>query len=317
MVSTFTYGTTKEALIHELGRGRPRTTTDLLYIATKFADGDDAVGAIFGKGKSPRDTDKPCSEKRERWEHPDRHRRNHHPRRGEEEVATMDRPSRQSSPSSLTIVTTEIGSRTQGPPHRWANCGLKAPIQGAHRRGSNLNIMHIETFDGLGIACSALRPSSAPFHGVVPGHQAYSLRRITQPITFGDPPTSALSSCSLRWWTSRGSYNAILGRPCHAKFMVVSNYTYLKLKMPEPVESSHLLLHSKPRKPASRPTASSPQRWHIERTSWVLEVCSSRCHLGIQKCLWELRAWWRQGGVLTSTTDLPKSAWISVMLLYN
>jgi hypothetical protein len=28
-----------------------------------------------------------------------------------------------------------------------------------------------------------------------------------------------------------GSYNAILGKPCYAKFMVVSNYTYLKLKM--------------------------------------------------------------------------------------
>ena len=28
-----------------------------------------------------------------------------------------------------------------------------------------------------------------------------------------------------------GSYHAILGRPCYAKFMVVPNYTYLKLKM--------------------------------------------------------------------------------------
>ena len=29
-----------------------------------------------------------------------------------------------------------------------------------------------------------------------------------------------------------GSYHAILGRPCYAKFMVIPNYTYLKLKMP-------------------------------------------------------------------------------------
>jgi hypothetical protein len=28
-----------------------------------------------------------------------------------------------------------------------------------------------------------------------------------------------------------GAYHAILGRPCYAKFMAVSNYTYLKLKM--------------------------------------------------------------------------------------
>jgi hypothetical protein len=31
-----------------------------------------------------------------------------------------------------------------------------------------------------------------------------------------------------------GSYHTILGRPCYAKFMAVSNYTYLKLKMPGP-----------------------------------------------------------------------------------
>ena len=31
-----------------------------------------------------------------------------------------------------------------------------------------------------------------------------------------------------------GSYYTILGRPCYAKFMVIPNYTYLKLKMPGP-----------------------------------------------------------------------------------
>jgi hypothetical protein len=30
------------------------------------------------------------------------------------------------------------------------------------------------------------------------------------------------------------SYNAILGRPCYAKFMAILNYTYLKLKMSGP-----------------------------------------------------------------------------------
>ena len=31
-----------------------------------------------------------------------------------------------------------------------------------------------------------------------------------------------------------GSYHAILGRPCYARFMAIPNYTYLKLKMPGP-----------------------------------------------------------------------------------
>ena len=30
------------------------------------------------------------------------------------------------------------------------------------------------------------------------------------------------------------AYHTILGRPCYAKFMVVHNYTYLKLKMTGP-----------------------------------------------------------------------------------
>jgi hypothetical protein len=32
----------------------------------------------------------------------------------------------------------------------------------------------------------------------------------------------------------RGTYHAILGRPCYAKFMAVPNYTYVKMKMPGP-----------------------------------------------------------------------------------
>jgi hypothetical protein len=32
----------------------------------------------------------------------------------------------------------------------------------------------------------------------------------------------------------QGTYHAVLGRPCYAKFMVVPNYTYLKLKMSGP-----------------------------------------------------------------------------------
>ena len=31
-----------------------------------------------------------------------------------------------------------------------------------------------------------------------------------------------------------GSYHAILGWPCYAKFMAILNYSYLKLKMPGP-----------------------------------------------------------------------------------
>lgn len=94
VVSAFTYDTTNEALVHELGREIPRTNADLLNIATKFANGEDAVGAIFCKEKSPHDADEPSGEKSECREHLDRHKRNHHPRRRTEEIATPDWPPR-------------------------------------------------------------------------------------------------------------------------------------------------------------------------------------------------------------------------------
>ncbi|XP_066323168.1 uncharacterized protein [Miscanthus floridulus] len=65
--------------------------------------------------------------------------------------------------------------------------------------GSGLNIMYAKTLDEMGIDRMNLRPIRAPFHGVIPGFL--------------------------------GTFHAILGRPCYAKFMAVPNYTYLKLKM--------------------------------------------------------------------------------------
>lgn len=52
-VSALTYGTTNKTLDHELGRGRPKKTVDLLDIATNFVDGEDMVGVVFHMGKAP------------------------------------------------------------------------------------------------------------------------------------------------------------------------------------------------------------------------------------------------------------------------
>ncbi|XP_066365043.1 uncharacterized protein [Miscanthus floridulus] len=44
-----------------------------------------------------------------------------------------------------------------------------------------------------------------------------------------------------------GSYHAILGQPCYARFMAIPNYTYLKLKMPRPngvITISSAFLHA-------------------------------------------------------------------------
>jgi hypothetical protein len=94
--------------------------------------------------------------------------------------------------------------------------------------------MYVETFDGLDIARTALSPSSVPFHGVILGHQACPLGRITHPITFGDPTNFCTERLQFEVVDFPGCYNAILERLCYTKFMVVPNYTYLKLKILRP-----------------------------------------------------------------------------------
>jgi hypothetical protein len=48
------------------------------------------------------------------------------------------------------------------------------------------------------------------------------------------PPTSEKETLTFKVVGFRGTYHAVLGRPCYAKFMAIPNYTYLKLKMSGP-----------------------------------------------------------------------------------
>ena len=50
VISAFLSGTTYESLIHKLGYVKPRTTRDLLDVATNHASGKEAVGAVFDGG---------------------------------------------------------------------------------------------------------------------------------------------------------------------------------------------------------------------------------------------------------------------------
>jgi hypothetical protein len=53
-------------------------------------------------------------------------------------------------------------------------------------RGSGLNLMYPDTFEGLGLTHDQLRSSPHPFYIVVPGKQFIPLGWVTLPITFGD-----------------------------------------------------------------------------------------------------------------------------------
>jgi hypothetical protein len=100
--------------------------------------------------------------------------------------------------------------------------------------GSNLNILYAHTLCMLGIGLDQLRPSTTPFHGVVPGKRVQPLGQIDLPVWFGTPDNYRKETLTSEVVGFKGAYHAILGRPCYAKFMAVPNYTYLKMKMPGP-----------------------------------------------------------------------------------
>ena len=100
--------------------------------------------------------------------------------------------------------------------------------------GSGLNILYVNTLDAMRIPRSELRLVSSPFHGVILGMQACPLGQINLSIIFGDHANFHSEVLTFEVVGFRGTYHAILGRPCYAKFMAIPNYTYLKLKMPVP-----------------------------------------------------------------------------------
>jgi hypothetical protein len=100
--------------------------------------------------------------------------------------------------------------------------------------GSGINVLYASTLDDMGIPRSAMRPSTTPFHGVVPGIEVLSLGQIDLPVAFGDVRNFCTETLTFEVVGFSGTYHAILGRQAYAKFMAVHNYTYLKLKIPGP-----------------------------------------------------------------------------------
>jgi hypothetical protein len=100
--------------------------------------------------------------------------------------------------------------------------------------GSSLNIIYAQTLDLLGITRTRLQPSVGGFHGVVLGKRAEPVGQVDLSVCFGTPTNFRKETLTFEVVVFRGTYHAILGCPCYARFMVVPNYTYLKLKMPGP-----------------------------------------------------------------------------------
>jgi hypothetical protein len=100
--------------------------------------------------------------------------------------------------------------------------------------GSSLNIIYTETLELLQIDLSTIRAGVAPFHGNILGKRVQPLGQLDLPVCFGTPSNFRKETLTFEVVGFRGTYHAVLGRPCYAKFMAIPNYTYLKLKMSGP-----------------------------------------------------------------------------------
>jgi hypothetical protein len=65
----------------------------------------------------------------------------------------------------------------------------------------------------------------------VPGKRAEPVGRVDLPVCFDTPANFRKETLTFEMVGFHGTYHAIIGRPYYARFMVVPNYTYLKLKM--------------------------------------------------------------------------------------
>jgi hypothetical protein len=98
--------------------------------------------------------------------------------------------------------------------------------------GSGLNLMYLNTLHGLGLIHDQLQSSPHPFYGVVSDKQYIPLVQVTLSATFGDASNYRTETLTFEVVDFFGHYHIILGQPCYVKFMAITNYAYLKLKIP-------------------------------------------------------------------------------------
>jgi hypothetical protein len=79
-----------------------------------------------------------------------------------------------------------------------------------------------------------LTECNEPFFGIVPSKVAYPMGRVSLPVMFGTEENFRTKYLSFKVPDFKSSNHAILGRPMLARFMAVTHYTYLVLKMTAP-----------------------------------------------------------------------------------
>jgi hypothetical protein len=99
--------------------------------------------------------------------------------------------------------------------------------------GSGLNLIFDSTLRKMGLDfMDMLVLSKSPFYGIVPGNAVHPLGTVVLPAAFGTRENYRTEFIKFEVANFESSYHAILGQPTLTKFMAVSHYVYLLLKMP-------------------------------------------------------------------------------------
>jgi hypothetical protein len=130
----------------------------------------------------------------------------------------MDHPGYVSKPRSFPLIVNPLVGMTRL---------TKSLMDGCR----SLNLMYLNTFEGLGLGQDLLKTSPHLFYGVFPGKQSIPLRQINLPITFRAMSNYRNKTLTFEVVDFSEPYHAILGRPCYVKFMAIPSYAYLKLKI--------------------------------------------------------------------------------------
>jgi hypothetical protein len=84
----------------------------------------------------------------------------------------------------------------------------------------------------MGLSRSLLCPSQAPFHGIVPRAAVAPVSQISLLITFGTWENFFTETIQFEVTDFDTAYNAFLGQLTLSRFMAISHYAYLVMKMP-------------------------------------------------------------------------------------
>ena len=100
--------------------------------------------------------------------------------------------------------------------------------------GSSLNLLYQDTVRKMGIDHSAIKPTKAPFRGIISGVEISCTGSIALEVVFGSPENYRTEELIFEIVPFRSDYQALLERIAFARFNAVPHYAYRKLKMPGP-----------------------------------------------------------------------------------